>query len=133
MLVLRQARLRGDVAHRAALGTGAEQRALRPAQHLDAVDVEGLRQRVVGIEGQRAHLDRRVVEIDAGGAGAAGRGDAADREMLLVPELSTLMPGVKRATSWMSLMPRTSMLKLPPAVTVRAVTLIGTLLSMISS
>src|SRR5208337_4419653 len=47
------------------------------AQDLDPVQVEGLRQRLVGIEGEGAHLDRRVVEVDAGGAGAAGRGDGA--------------------------------------------------------
>ena len=37
---LRQARLIGDEAHRAAFGACAEQRALRAAQHLDAIDVE---------------------------------------------------------------------------------------------
>jgi len=44
-------------------------------------------------------------------------------EMLLVPELSIAMPGVKRTTSMMSLMPLVSM-----SSWVRAVTLIGTLL-----
>ncbi len=77
-----EARLGGDVAHRATLGAGAEQRALRAAQHLDAIDVEGLRQRLVGIEGERTHLDRRVIHVDAGGAGAAGAGYAADRDVV---------------------------------------------------
>src|ERR1700734_982932 len=44
-------------------------------------------------------------------------------EMALVPELSMLTPGVKRAMSWKSLMPRSSI-----ASCVSAVTLIGTLL-----
>ncbi len=44
-------------------------------------------------------------------------------EMLLVPELSKFTPGVKRATSEKSLMPRSSRLSW-----VSAVTLIGTLL-----
>src|SRR5205823_3817144 len=78
----RQARLGGDVAYRAALGPGAEQRALRAAQHFHPLDVEGLGQRLVRVEGQRAHLDRRVIEIDAGGAGAAGSGDAADGDVV---------------------------------------------------
>ena len=43
-------------------------------------------------------------------------------EMLLVPELSKFTPGVKRATSEKSLMPRSS-----SASWVSAVTLIGTL------
>src|SRR5580658_3845500 len=44
-------------------------------------------------------------------------------EIALVPELSIETPGVKRAMSWKSLMPRASM-----ASCVSAVTLIGTLL-----
>src|SRR2546430_1097328 len=48
-------------------------------------------------------------------------------EMLLVPELSKFTPGVKRATSEKSLMPRLSRLSC-----VRAVTLIGTLLRLSS-
>ena len=44
--------------------------------------------------------------------------------MLLVPELSKFTPGVKRAISWKSLMPRSSRLSW-----VSAVTLMGTLLS----
>ena len=45
-------------------------------------------------------------------------------EMALVPELSIETPGVKRAMSWKSLIPRMSM-----SSWVSAVTLIGTLLS----
>ena len=75
-----EARLRHDVAHRAAFRAGAEQRALRPAQNLDALEVEGLRQRVVGIEADVAHLDRGVVEVDAGGTGPRRGGNAADRD-----------------------------------------------------
>src|ERR1700728_4731288 len=48
-------------------------------------------------------------------------------EMLLVPELSILTPGVKCTMSWKSLMPRRSM-----ASCVSAVTLIGTLLRLSS-
>jgi hypothetical protein len=55
---------------------------LRAAQHLDPIQIEGLRQGLVGIEGERAHLNRRVIEIDAGGAGAAGGGNAADGDVV---------------------------------------------------
>jgi hypothetical protein len=78
----RERGLRRDVTHRAALGAGAEQRTLRSAQHFHAIDVEGFRQRFVGIEGERAHLDRRVVEVDTGGAGAARAGNATDRDVV---------------------------------------------------
>ncbi len=44
-------------------------------------------------------------------------------EMAFVPALSMVTPGVKRATSWKSLMPRLSMVSW-----VSAVTLMGTLL-----
>ena len=76
---LGQARLGGDVADRAAFGARAEQGALRSAQNLDPVDVEGLRQCLVGIEGERSHLNRRVIQVDAGGAGASGGRDTANR------------------------------------------------------
>src|SRR3977135_1114798 len=67
------ARLREDVAHRSALCARAEQGALRSAQHLDALQVEGLRQRVIGVEADSAHLDWRGVDGDACGTrGAAG-------------------------------------------------------------
>ncbi len=79
---LGEAGLRRDVTHRAALGAGAEQRALRSAQHFHPLDVEGLGQRLVGVERERAHLDRRVVEIDAGRAGAAGPGDTTDGDVV---------------------------------------------------
>ena len=35
-----------------------------------------------GLNAERANLDRRVVDIDAGGAGAAARGDAADGDVV---------------------------------------------------
>ncbi len=75
----RDARLYHDVAHGAALGTRAEEGALRTAQHLDAVEIERLGQRVVGIESDRPHLNGGVIDIDAGGARAAGGGNAANR------------------------------------------------------
>ena len=126
MLDLGEARLRGDVAHRAALRAGAEQGSLRTAQHFDAIEVEELDQRIVGIESERAHLDRRIVDVDSGGARAAARGDAANRDLVGRPE-SIATPGVKRTTSEKSLMPFWSM-----ASWVMAVTLIGTRL-MLSS
>ena len=79
-----QAGLGGDVAHRAAFGAGAEEGALRSAQHLDAVEIEHRRQRVVGVQAEVAHLDRRIVDIDAGGARAGGGLDAADRDVVRV-------------------------------------------------
>jgi len=71
-----------DVTHRTTLGTRAEQSALRPAQHLDALQVEGLWQGVIGVETDRAHLYRSVVDVDTGGAGAPRGGDAANRDRI---------------------------------------------------
>ncbi len=77
-----QAGLRGDVAHRAAFRPGAEQGALGPAQHLDPIQVEHGGQGVVGVEADDVDLHRGVVEVDAGGRRAGGRGHAADRDVL---------------------------------------------------
>ena len=79
--ILLQARFGRDEPNRAAFGSGTEQRALRTAQHLDALDVEQRRIGIERAEGQVATLDRRVVDVDAG-RGRTGRGvDAADRDV----------------------------------------------------
>ncbi len=77
-----QAGLAGDVAHRAAFGSGAEQGALRPALYFHPVEVEHRRQGVVGVQAQGPHLDRGVVDIDPGGARPCLGADAADRDVL---------------------------------------------------
>ena len=77
-----EAGLHRDVAHRAALRPGAEQRSLRTAQHFDAVEVEELDQRIVGIEAQIAHLNRGIVDVDSGGSRSTTRGDAANRDLV---------------------------------------------------
>ncbi len=75
---------RRDEAHCATDRTTAEQRALRPAQHLDPVEVEHLR---IGVAERRAdpcpRLDRGVVDIDAGGRDARAGIHAADRDRRL--------------------------------------------------
>src|SRR5450631_247940 len=63
--LLRYAGLRHDVAHGAAFRAGAEQGSLRSAQHLDAIQVKSLGQCVVGIEADGAHLNRRIVDVNA--------------------------------------------------------------------
>src|SRR3546814_13197847 len=82
-LEIGEVRLRGDVADGAAFRSGAEQRALRTAQHLDALEVEDRGQRIVGTEAERAHLDRRVVDIDPGRPCARARRNAADADLVL--------------------------------------------------
>ncbi len=77
-----QAGLGGDVAHRAAFRPRAEQGPLRSAQHLDPLQVEHHGQGVVGVQAQRAGLDRGVVDIDAGGARSGLGVDAADRNVV---------------------------------------------------
>ncbi len=82
--VIGEAWLRGDVANRTAFGAGAEQRALRTTQHLHAFEVEYRRQGIVGAEAERAKLDRRVVDVDAGGGVARGGIDPADGNVVAV-------------------------------------------------
>ena len=53
-------RLVGDVAHGAADGAGAEQRALRAAQGFHALDVIE-----VQVRGEERDRNRRVVQVDA--------------------------------------------------------------------
>src|SRR3546814_8837900 len=80
-LEIGEVRLRGDVADGAAFRTGAEQRALRTAQHLDPLEVEDRGQRIAGAETERAHLDRRVDAIAPGRPAArAPRKHAEDRK-----------------------------------------------------
>ena len=55
-----QLRLVGDVAHRARQRAGAEQRALRAAQHFDAVRVEQIE-----VRREQRQRDDRLVEVDA--------------------------------------------------------------------
>ena len=78
-------RLVGDVAHRAGQRAGAEQRALRTAQHLDAVDVEE-----VEVRREERQRDHRLVEVDADlllharlVAHDLAGGDAAHRDLAL--------------------------------------------------
>jgi hypothetical protein len=52
-----------------------------PAQHFDAFEIEDHRIGVATAIAERSDLDRRVVDIDAGGGGAGGRVDAADRDV----------------------------------------------------
>src|SRR5206468_2427737 len=83
-LLLGEARRRRDEAHRASLGGGAVQRPLRPAQDLHPLQVEQLRERSPvpgGRAGIVALLQRRVVEVDAGGRRAELRSDAADGDV----------------------------------------------------
>ena len=80
--VIGEARLRRDITHRAAFGARAEERALRSAQNFHALQIEHRRKRVVGAEAQRADLDRRVVDIDAGGRVAGAGIDAADGDVV---------------------------------------------------
>src|SRR6185503_19544135 len=83
-------RLIGDVADCAADRTGAEQGALRPAQGLDAVQVEK-----VEVRSEQRQRDRALVEVDADllldarlVANDLARGDAADRDLALArPEV----------------------------------------------
>src|SRR5579862_5980951 len=71
-----------DEANGAPFGTGAEQRALRPTQHFEAVEIEDLGQRIAA-DRIRPDLNRRVVDIDAGRCGADIRADAADRDIVV--------------------------------------------------
>ena len=71
-------RLVGDIANDARFRAGAEQRPLRAAQYFDAVEIEDCWEGVDGTEADVARLDRRVVDVDAGGRGAGRRIDAAD-------------------------------------------------------
>ena len=82
--VAAKAGLRRDVPHRAPFRTCAEQSALGAAQHLDAIEIENRGQGVVGVKAERAHLDRRIVDVDAGGARARLRNDAADGHVMSV-------------------------------------------------
>ncbi len=75
----------GDVAHRAGERAGAEEGALRPAQHLDARHVEK-----VDVGGEEGKRDHRFVEVDADlllDAGLVAHdlagGDAAHRHLAL--------------------------------------------------
>src|SRR3546814_8178313 len=63
-LEIGEVRLRGDVADGAAFRSGAEQRALRTAQHLDALEVEDRGQRIVGTEAERAQ-DRKSTRLNS--------------------------------------------------------------------
>ncbi len=73
----------GPKADDAALGAGAVQRALRPAQHLDLVDVQEIRLGLAHVVGAPIpRRDRHVVEIDADRGCARGRADAADLERI---------------------------------------------------
>jgi hypothetical protein len=63
------------------LGAGAEQGALRPAQHFDALQVVHPRIGVARSVTQQARLDRRFVDVEAGGRVAGRRRDAPDRNV----------------------------------------------------
>ena len=84
-----EARIRRDEANRSAFGACAEQGALRPAQHLDALEVEdlgeGVRVPIAGV----AHLDRRIVDVDAGGGGTDIGEHAANRDVAAVVALDS--------------------------------------------
>jgi hypothetical protein len=70
----------GQEPDRAAFGTVAIERALRPAQHFDPFDVgQPHIDRPVAIE--IGHGDRHVVEIEPDGRGARGRADPADDDI----------------------------------------------------
>ena len=77
--------LPGDETHRTTLGAGAEQRALRSAQHLDAIQIEDHREPAVhtGIDVVGAADQRRVIEVDAGGRRTGTGLDAADLDIRL--------------------------------------------------
>ena len=91
-----QPRLVGDVADRSADRARSEQRALRPAQRLDAVEVEQ-----VEVGGEQRQRDCRFVEIDPDlllhpglVAHDLSGGDAADRNLALPrPEVLHRQPG----------------------------------------
>ena len=75
----------GDVAQRAGLGAGAEQRALRAAQHLEAIEVEELE-----IGRKQRDRNRRLIEVHAHlllharlVANHLPGADAADRDLAL--------------------------------------------------
>ena len=78
-----QAGLVGDIADRAALCPGAEQRTLRSAQHFDPGEVEHVGQRIGRLHIDVADLHRGVVDIDAGGARSGGGADPADRDVVV--------------------------------------------------
>ena len=75
----------GNDAHDAGQRTGAEQRALRAAQHLDAVDVDQAQVRLAAMVGQ--HAGDGFAEVGRGRGGhAAFRGaDAADADRAVTP------------------------------------------------
>ena len=73
-----------DESHHAAFGAGAEQRALRSAQHLDPVEVEERRKDVDRAEPDMPALDRRIVDVNAGGRGAGLGVDAADVDVRIL-------------------------------------------------
>ncbi len=78
--VLAQAGGRCNEAHHAAFRAGAEQRALRPAQHFDPLQVEDLRKYGARqVDGIVAALQGSVVDVHAGRGGAAVRIDTPDR------------------------------------------------------
>ena len=71
---------RGDIADRAAFGTVAIERALRPAQHLDPFDIgQAHFDRSVAIE--IGHGDRHIVEIQPDRRCARHRTDPADDDI----------------------------------------------------
>ncbi len=67
-----QAGLGRDVANRAAFRARAKQGALGATQHFHPIKIEHGGQGVVGVQPKGSNLDGRVVDIDAGGAGAGG-------------------------------------------------------------
>ena len=71
-----------DEADRPALGTGSKQRALRTAQHFHPLEIEHARESARGdaTDAERPHLDRRVIEVDAGRPRTDRGADAADRD-----------------------------------------------------
>src|SRR6185312_12082394 len=68
-----------NIANGAAQRTGAIERALRAAQHLDPGQIEGNRLGSAAISG--ADADRRLVEIDTDRGVAGGGADAADLQL----------------------------------------------------
>src|SRR3546814_11184742 len=64
-LEIGEVRQRGDVADGAAFRSGAEQRALRTAKHLDVLEVQDGGQRIFGTETERAALAERGAGIES--------------------------------------------------------------------
>src|SRR6185437_3318256 len=76
-----QARVRCYESYGAAFGAGPEESSLRTSKHLDSLHVEKDREGSDTAEADVARLDRRVIEVHAGGGGAGTRLDTADRNI----------------------------------------------------